>query len=317
MNEIEVTSGRLTALGRLLVFLSKNPGIDSQVAIELLVRTRQIQSFEIASDAESLAFRLGLIGGQDSHRKLTNSGSSIVLGNEDELGMALQRRLLLKIISTVRRDLLWITFAKPNELQSQLPSLHQILTELKLLERNPAEEAAEFWNDLRMAEIRLNEAFLKKIGDQAESWSVFFEKARLIAAGLPHLETQIVWVSRESDLHGYDLLSFEGTGEHPEFRRHIEVKRARCSSSEKLSFHLTRNEFNQAIAHGERYFFHLWWSGYPDSDVNLSVFNGSSIVEKAPIDRDAENLWLECTVSVSIADASETIFGAAQVTADS
>ncbi len=297
MIEFEITAGRLTSLARLLVFMGSNPDIDAGVASQYLVRNRAIQSERLAKNAVDWAVNLRLIESQGGLNLLTPSGESIILGSEELDGVALQRRLLLKAILHTRRDLLWIAHAEPAELKVEIPGLYQILLELRLVERKPSDAASNFWKDIRQAEIRFSDAVLKKIGDSAEALSMKFESQRLSTLGSPALASQIVWLARESDLHGYDILSFRGDGENPRERRHIEVKRARVIKGAELQFHLSRNEYNQAQALGEKYFFHLWWSKADSSEMQLEIIQGAIILELAPTDKDESNFWTECVLT--------------------
>jgi hypothetical protein len=306
MKQLELSSGRLTSLSRLLVFLDKNPAVDAFMACESLVRIRTIQSQQLASDALQAATTLGLIDDLEGIWQLTQSGKSIVLNSKDEYGLALQRRLLLKIILGSRRDLLWTAFADSDELKATTPDLHQILEELKLLDRKPSSEAESFWSDMRKAELRFNEALLKKIGDQAESWSMFFEAKRLSDLGHLDLAKEIAWLSRESDLHGYDILSFSGLGDLPRERKHIEVKRSRFVSNGYVEFHLSRNEFAQSIALGRKYIFHLWWRETGKESINLSEVSSKSIDDLVPKNHDSFSYWTECVIRYSLKDALHT-----------
>lgn len=306
MKRQELSSGRLTSLARLLVFLGDNPGLDVLTACENLVGRRHIQSEQLASEAIETATSLGLLAKGSNPRNLSSAGKSIVIGNKDESGMSLQRRLLLKIILTVRRDLLWTAFADHDELKSTTPSLHQILVELKLIERIPTSEAASFWNDMRNAEIRFNDALLKKIGDQAESWSMMFESQRLTRLGRSDLAIEIKWLSRESDFHGYDILSFCGEEKSPTDRRHIEVKRAKFMEFGFLEFHLTENEHRQSQVLGDKYLFHLWWLAPTESIANLSICSSTSVNDLVPRNIDSFNHWTECVVRYAISQADST-----------
>lgn len=306
MNQLELSSGRLTSLTRLLVFLDKNPAVDAFMACESLVRIRSIQTQKLASGALQAATTLGLIDDLGGVWQLTHSGKSIVLNSLDEYGLALQRRLLLKIILTERRDLLWTAFADSDELRTTTPDLHQILEELKLLDRKPSSEAEAFWSDMRKAELRFNEALLKKIGDQAESWSMFFEAKRLAELGHPDLAKDIAWLSRESDLHGYDILSFSGLGDSPRARRHIEVKRSKFLSNDYVEFHISRNEFTQSLALGNNYIFHLWWKSSDKGSVNLSEVSSGSVSELVPENKDAHSYWTECVIRFPIKHSMTT-----------
>jgi hypothetical protein len=287
----------------LLIFLSKNAEIDIDSAIAYLVRLQQIPSQQLAEDVKELASKLGLVSLSEGARNLSSSGRAIVLGPLDDNGVALQRRLLLKIIHKLRRDLLWLAFAKPDEILSELPSVHQILAELKLVGRNPAAEAQQFWADLRIIERKVDDAILKKIGDQAEAWSIQFEKHRLLTAGLENLAKDVIWLSRENDFHGYDILSYSGNMPDISERRHIEVKRCRVAQAGKIDFYLSRNEVTQARALGSKYLFHLWW--LDENRAMMAVVPSALVSERLPVDFNESNYWTECRVSVSISELSE------------
>jgi hypothetical protein len=303
MTKIELTSGRLTSLARLLVFLGKNPHMDLGSALPYLIQLQQIPTVQVADDIAFLATKLGLVTDSNGLSVLSSSGRAIVLGPSDATGIALQRRLLLKIIQSVRRDLMWLAFAQPNEIRAELPYVHQILSELKLVGRNPTEDAQLFWSDLRLAGKKVDDALLKRIGDQAEAWSMHFEKTRLTHAGFENLAREIVWLSRESDLHGYDILSFSGHAPLVGERRHIEVKRGSVTNSGSVDFYLSRNEFNQAQQLGSKYLYHLWWlkSGAP----TLTILDSRVVGELAPKDVNDENIWTECKISIEIREISE------------
>jgi hypothetical protein len=306
MTEIEISSGRLTSLARLLVFLSNNPEVDAFLACENLVQISQVPSQKLATEVLQVATTLDLISDLGGIWQLSQSGRSIVLGSKDEFGFALQRRLLLKIILKSRRDLLWVAFAEPEELRSITPALHQILSELQLLNLKQSSEAESFWDDLRRAESRFNDVVLKKIGDQAEAWSMSFESQRLRNLGRPDLANDVTWVSRESDLHGYDILSFSGSENEPRDRRHIEVKRTRVVSSNFVEFYLSENEYRQSMVFAEKYQFHLWWIDAISKSVSLSICPSSTVYDLVPKNVDSYNHWTECVVRYDLARATST-----------
>jgi hypothetical protein len=131
-----------------------------------------------------------------------------------------------------------------------------------------------------------------------------FEKLRLMQAGHSALSESIVWLSRESDFYGYDILSFSGNEPDIYDRRHIEVKRCRLNQSGYLEFFLSRNEYTQAKELKHKFIFHLWWlkAGVP----TVAIVESSLILARLPIDFSESNIWTECKVSVSIGELSET-----------
>jgi hypothetical protein len=265
---------------------------------------QQIPTPQLAEEVATLAAELDLVSSLRGVKTLNASGRAIVLGSSDATGLALQRRLLLKIILSLRRDLMWLAFAQPNEIRIEMPSVYQILTELKLVGRNPTEDANRFWSDLRLAGKKVDDALLKRVGDQAEAWSMQFEKARLVQAGFEKLSSEIVWLSRESDLHGYDILSFSGQEPVPSERRHIEVKRGSLGNSGEIGFYLSRNEFTQAQQLGPKYLFHLWWTRV--GEPTLAILDVEVVSKHVPKDVDDKNCWIECKVSFPIVELEQT-----------
>jgi hypothetical protein len=178
------------------------------------------------------------------------------------------------------------------------------LLELKLLESRTGEEATSFWADLKSADKKINDAALKKIGDAAEGWSLLFEVERLNSIGLAELAERIAWISRDSDLHGYDILSFSGEPFNPNERRHIEVKRAKVVRPGFVSFYLSRNEFDRAVEFADRYLFHIWWKDGAVNRMNLSVLPSKDVVTIAPQDGVLGGRWTESVIEVDLARAA-------------
>jgi hypothetical protein len=98
----------------------------------------------------------------------------------------------------------------------------------------------------------------------AEALVVEIEKLRLSRAGVDYLADAVMRVSIEDVSAGYDVQSFEVSGEP----RLIEVK---CSAGPRECFFLSANERDMAEANGSRYW--LAWIGWgvnlPDGIVDL------------------------------------------------
>jgi uncharacterized protein DUF3883 len=73
------------------------------------------------------------------------------------------------------------------------------------------------------------------------------ERARLRRADRSDLAAKISWVSQESVGEGYDILSFEVTGE----KRFIEVK---ATAGKQNTFEMSDNEWQQACELGDQYY---------------------------------------------------------------
>lgn len=199
---------------------------------------------------------------------------------------------------------MWIAFAEHEELRDKSPDVAQILEELGLLSRVLAPDAVTFWDSLRHAGRHVDQAILKKIGDEAESLSIEFERSRLLKNGFSGLASQIRWVSRESDLHGYDILSFRGEEPSPENRIHIEVKSLSTRPGDAYYFHLSRNEKDQLDALGDSYFFHLWKPSRQGRGESPLILPGSEVGTYAPKDSAHGGRWTACTIDVPRAEAS-------------
>jgi hypothetical protein len=91
----------------------------------------------------------------------------------------------------------------------------------------------------------------KKLGDRGEKIVKDLEEKRLKQAGRNDLADNIERVSLKSDTYGYDILSFETTGE----KRLIEVKATR-SNVGTVNFFFTVNEFQTALEN-KNYFIYI------------------------------------------------------------
>ena len=82
---------------------------------------------------------------------------------------------------------------------------------------------------------------LKRIGDRGENLVINLERKRLIQAGRPDLAKRVRHVSEETDIEGYDILSFDLDGTF----RYIEVK---ATSAVNLSrgFYISSNEYQKS-----------------------------------------------------------------------
>lgn len=306
MKSVEtISSGKITALSRTIQWLAKNPDLPAETIARHLVQNKSILNLQLANDAQRLAHSLGITAEQDGKISLSRKGEKFLSETEDRSGVLLRRRLLLQLILSLRRDLMWMAFAGREELREKDLNLAQTLEELGLLRRVLPQDATVFWDELRNAGKHLDHAMLKKIGDDAEALSMEFERARLAQKGFPNLSQKISWVSRESDLHGYDILSFRGEGSNPNERVQIEVKKLSSRSDGSLYFYFSRNEDQQLRAHGDSYYLHLWRNLSAESDKPLIV-PGHEIAPRVPEDNPLGGSWSSCTIDVPLTMFSST-----------
>lgn len=92
---------------------------------------------------------------------------------------------------------------------------------------------------------------LKRIMEEngwlGEEHVLIAERARLKRAKRPDLATKIRWISQESVAEGYDILSFEATGEE----RFIEVK---STAGNQNTFEMSDSEWRKACELGDQYY---------------------------------------------------------------
>ena len=297
MTRIDISSGRISALFRLLRALQTSAPVSEESLREFLLRNRTVPSISIWEGAKLTGSRLRLISESDGGLVLTEKGKNLLVGHEDDAGTSLKRRVLLMIITEFRRDLMWIASVEKEQLASIEPGVRDCLSELELLRRNLSDDAEKFWADLRTAGSRINEGLLKRIGDEAESWSMTFERERLTAGGRLDLVEKIRWLSRESDLHGYDILSFSSEHEADQQRSHIEVKKISQHNEGTRYFFFSRNEFEQASVLADEYVFHLWFLEPNASSASLAVVRANEVLSRVPTDSDGGGLWTQCTIN--------------------
>lgn len=206
-----------------------------------------VRALELASELGYLKFELGAL-------KVTAAGKA--LGELDELTAL--RLIFRRTLIELRRDLLWLAYLDEESLREHDVNLYRVTKNLKLWSRSMEKANLDFWNTLKSSgKYEDNDARLKA-GRLAEDRTFEFEKNRLASLGFSNLSNEVRWVSQDSDLHGYDVLSFTGRGDQPHKTIHIEVKSVSHNHRRGKYFFLSRNEFDQATVLQNSYFFYLW-----------------------------------------------------------
>ena len=305
MRSTPISPGRLTSLSRLLEFVRGNEGSSVHPTLAHLVSQRQLPNETLAKEALWLGTELRLLEIVDNRLLIAEMGRRLAVQSKGFTDIQTKRRLLLLLIKSLRRDLLWISLVDTKELNAVEDGLFQTLKELGLVAREMSPEANEFWTSLRNAGGALDAAMKKRIGDEAEEWSVSHENERLISLGHSALAEKIQWISRASDIYGYDILSYQGTEPAPAAPLHIEVKRVSRSSPERFAFFLSRNEYNQARVLGRNYVFHLWSRHLETSQPQLLIVDARKVLRLAPSDNVAGGYWSECKITLPISTTSE------------
>lgn len=94
-----------------------------------------------------------------------------------------------------------------------------------------------------------------KVGDIAEENAVHYEKQRLSNLGQDDLCPLVHRISLIDRYAGYDIISFRGTGRHPEEEIHIEVKGTRKS---RVEFIWSYNERQVAKVEKKKYWIYVF-----------------------------------------------------------
>lgn len=206
-----------------------------------------VRAMELAAELGYLKFESGTI-------KVTAGGKA--LGELDELNAL--RLIFKQTLIELRRDLLWIAYLDEESLKEHDINLYRVTKNLRLWSRSMEKANLDFWNTLKSSGKYEDTDARLRAGRLAEEKTIEFEKNRLESFGFSDLSNEVRWVSQDSDLHGYDVLSFTGRGEHPLQKIQIEVKSVSHSHRRGRYFFLSRNEFDQATVLQHSYFFYLW-----------------------------------------------------------
>ena len=95
----------------------------------------------------------------------------------------------------------------------------------------------------------------RRVGSDAEKYTVDYEKKRLISASFPDMALGVQKISDVDPYAGYDILSFNGGGQSYVHNRRIEVK---GTSTNINRFYWSRNEINVARKYGNEYWIYFW-----------------------------------------------------------
>lgn len=292
---MNISGGRIQLLALILKMCVKVPAIHRQELEYRLKSQSEVHTLALIQESLFLGLKSDLIReSEDSTLELTHLGESAMKSAGGEL-FETEMRILTRLITTVRRDLLKIGFMSIEELEELAPNERECLQQFGLLDYHLSPAAERWWAGLRSAGESFDSAILKEVGDRAELASMNFEEARLRGLGLSH--KTVDWVSRETDFAGYDILSY--VGEPPETldRLCIEVKKLTSNPSGGFYFFVSRNEADVARK-SANYVFHLWQSAAHSTKWEVSIISANTVLEKLPKDTPNSN-WETCRVFVS------------------
>ena len=289
---MNISGGRIQLLALILQMCEQVSPIRRE-DLQYRLRSRsEIHTKNLTEDSLRLGLGSGLILEKaDSGIELTHLGKSAIRsdGKED---FEVERRILSRLITTVRRDLLKIGFMSTEELSELGSNERECLEQFGLLDYHLSTAAENWWENLRSAGKSFNSAILREVGDRAELASIHYEEKRVQMRGL--VGKAIDWVSRETDLAGYDILSFTGEPPAQEDRLCIEVKKLTNDPTGGVYFFLSRNEAEVAKK-SRHYVFHLWQIQINSESWTLSVIPAEVVLEKLPSDAPYAK-WEKCRV---------------------
>jgi hypothetical protein len=290
---MNLSSGRLHLLAISLVQLLENPSqTKSELAYVVGLKSEAFTS-SLFSEVIDGGKSLGLIeSNQGDLLGLTRRGNAIASLALSEGEPKLKRKLLAETIKRVRKDLLVLAFSGRDGLDKLGRSEFQCFEQLGLADYRLTEEASAWWESLRNAGGPINSEILKIEGDKAESASLKYEENRL--GHLLDSNRKVDWVSRETDMAGFDILSFSGLEPDPFARKPIEVKKLSRGFGGEQYFFLSRNEF-RAANETEGFTFHLWEFGESEESSLLWIPVVEKVLGLTPINR-APGEWESCRI---------------------
>ena len=295
---MNISGGRIQLLALVLQMCEREASVPvAELHFKISGRS-EVYKESLIKEAVHLGLNSGLIRELESSKiELTHLGRSAIKTDGKDVFEA-ERRILARLITTVRRDLLKIGFMDSDELSELGRNEQECLEQFGLLDYQLSPGAKKWWEGLRSAGAQFDSAILKEVGDQAELASINFEEVRLQRLGL--IGKSVDWVSRETDLAGYDILSYVGDALRVNERLCIEVKKLSSSSAGGLYFFLSRNEAEVARK-STNYVFHLWQAYGEVETWSVAVIPSDKVLEKLPAD-SVFSSWETCKVTISNAE---------------
>jgi hypothetical protein len=257
MTDKDLTSGRLESVVSVLLWLDQHKNLSSESLEIILVNQSSVTTREMAREGIRTAFELGFVNETNELIALSKSGLKIVESIDREDHKSLAHRVLLEILTRIRRDLLWVGSVDVQTIKESDAELFEAMRDTGLFARKLSQSAESFWNKIRSLGVFKDDGEIKaSVGKKAEELSLAYEVSRLLVLERLDLAQKVAIVS-ENTLLGYDVLSYAVGPEDSVTLLHIEVKKLSFDGS-KHFFFITKNEATQAHALATNYVFHLW-----------------------------------------------------------
>lgn len=304
MKTYALSTGRLS-LAREILAVLKGGRLSADKLTNHLSMRSEIFTQNLIDEVISLLIQLGLITGMKGEYELTERGAGVT--DDTESSFSESRRILRIVLTHIRKDLLWVAAVPNTELKHLKKGEYQCFKDLGLIGAELTESAQEWWESLKSAgKVDFDQESKKAAGDLAENLSLAFERNYLASGGREDLQDLVRWVSRDSDLLGYDILSFSLDELGAESRKQIEVKKLSVDSRGLDYFFLSANEFEIARKFVKTYVFHLW--RLDDSKEILFELSAKEVLGLIPPPKLERFIWHSAKIFPELSKASVTRF---------
>lgn len=217
--------------------------------------------------------------------EVTDIGKEVILNGDYQNQLRIQLIHLIEVYKPSWSALIY--YGRLEAIKFFPTDIIQCFKEAGLLD-GYEQNVIEWWDKLAASVRGLHEDENLRIGRIGERLSFEYEKIR--TCKIPK------WQSVDSNLSGYDILSYESSSSHKQLK--IEVKAS--NSLNDIQFYITRREWNVAINSSD-YVFHIW-SLNPINE--LHVVSVEDMNKNIPLDLGKGN-WESVKIRFSKKDISD------------
>jgi hypothetical protein len=292
-NNLKISSGRIHLLALSISELDRTETLEPNELGYLVSLKAEVFTQELFEEVLRGGISSGLLSRTSAGAlSLTSVGRRTLQSAKvsDEKGLKL--RVLRGIILSTRRDLVRLAFSGLDEFRLRPSDELECFEQLGLADYVLSDEARAWWISIQTAGADFESSILKAVGDRAELASIRYEEQRL--KELLFTPQPLDWVSRDTDLAGFDILSYSGEDPDPMERIPIEVKKLSRSHDGRLFFFISRNEFEVA-SRTKGYRFHLWELRTDHKSATLWIPELQSVFASTPLDT-LRGRWETCSV---------------------
>ncbi len=236
-----------------------------------------------------------------------SSNELLTLDYDENLNVTIFRKMVFNFIYTNKFH--WIGFFDEDIdiFKTAIPYEWIDILESSNLFDFSDELVISWWEELMYGISQKDDERNKQIGDIAEFLTYEFERERLSKDKVQNPGLIVRWVSRISDIYGYDIKSIRGKLLLSEFELSspicIEVKGSEKKEIEYFSFYITRNEWEQAERNSDSYFFYFWSginTNYETACTGPYIISAQLIKDFIPVDSHECCKWQKCRLSINL-----------------